>query len=434
MTVHDVIVVGARCAGAPTAMLLARRGHRVLLVDRATFPSDTMSTHLIKPAGVAHLKRWRLLGTVAGSGCPPITRFSSDAGDFRLAGSPTPLDGVAEAYAPRRTVLDKILVDAAAEAGAEVREGFAVDDLLANGDRVVGIRGRGRGGPIVAERARIVVGADGRRSFVARAVGAPAYDARPPLTTTYYTYWADVPTDGLESYSRDRRFSIAFPTHKGLTCTFHQWPRQEFHTVRADVEGSVLRALEALAPDLAGRVRGGRRAERFVGTADLPSFFRRPHGPGWALVGDAGYHRDPLTAWGITDAFRDAELVAEAIDDGLSERRPMGEALAEYERQRNEAARPAYEATCRRAAFEPLSADEFRLRAALRDDPAETSRYLGAAFGTVPIREFFAPENVKRIIAAVPRTRTDDPRDTHFPCSVAAGRPGPAARQHQGET
>jgi 2-polyprenyl-6-methoxyphenol hydroxylase-like FAD-dependent oxidoreductase len=379
-------------------MLLARRGHRVLLVDRARFPSDTMSTHLIKPAGVARLKRWILLEAVAGSGCPPIRRFSFDLGDFRLAGSPTPLDGIAEAYAPRRTVLDKILVDAAADAGVEVREGFAVDDLLADSGRVVGIRGRSRGGPVVAERARLVVGADGRRAFVAQAVDASTYDTRPPLTTTYYTYWADVPTDGLESYSRDRQLTIAFPTHDGLACTFHQWPRQEFHAVRADVEGSVLRALEAIAPDLAVRVRDGRRAERFVGTADLPSFFRRPYGSGWALVGDAGYHRDPLAAWGITDAFRDAELLADAIDAGLSGCRSMDDALAEYEGRRNEAARPTYEATCRRAAFEPPSAHELRLRAALREDPAETSRYLGAALGTVPMREFFAPENVERII------------------------------------
>ena len=169
---YDVIVVGARCAGGPTAMLLARRGYRVLLVDRATFPSDTLSTHFIKPPGVAMLRRWGLLDQVIASGCPPVTRFRFDYGPVVLAGSPPPLDGGGECYAPRRTILDSILVEAAAQAGAEVRPAFTVDAVLIEEQGVAGIRGHARGGATLTERARLVVGADGRRSLVARPPGA----------------------------------------------------------------------------------------------------------------------------------------------------------------------------------------------------------------------------------------------------------------------
>src|SRR5437764_6275884 len=154
---YDAIVVGARCAGAPTAMLLARRGYRVLLADRATFPSDMISGHYIHQAGVARLKRWGLLERLMATGAPPIRRMRLDVGPLALVGSPTPLDGVADAFAPRRTVLDALLVDAAVAAGAELRQGFAVQELLWEGDRVVGIRGRSPAGATVTERARGVV-------------------------------------------------------------------------------------------------------------------------------------------------------------------------------------------------------------------------------------------------------------------------------------
>src|SRR3954469_13407024 len=176
---YDVIVVGARCAGAPTAMLLARKGYRVLMVDRATFPSDTVSTHVIHAPGVAALRRWGLLDGVVGTGCPPIEKYSFDFGPFTIAGTPRPSDGISTAYAPRRTVLDKILVDAASAAGAEVREHFIVEDVVVEGGDVVGIRGHGEGGRTVFERARVVIGADGRNSHVAKAVGPRQYNERP---------------------------------------------------------------------------------------------------------------------------------------------------------------------------------------------------------------------------------------------------------------
>ncbi len=170
---YDAIVVGARCAGSPTAMLLARKGHRVLLVDRATFPSDTLSTQIIWQSGVSRLKNWGLLDKLNESNCPSVTKFTMDLGDFPLSGWGPPTDGVSDSYGPRRTVLDKILVDAAAEAGAELREGFSVQEFLTDGDRVTGIRGRERNGPTVTEKARVVIGADCRHSPLARAVQAP---------------------------------------------------------------------------------------------------------------------------------------------------------------------------------------------------------------------------------------------------------------------
>jgi flavin-dependent dehydrogenase len=396
---YDVIVVGARCAGSPTAMLLAQRGYRVLLVDRATFPSDTLSTHFVKPPGVAMLRRWGLLDQVIASGCPPVPRFRFDYGSTVLAGSPPPLDGGRESYAPRRMILDTILAEAAARAGAEVRPAFTVDAMLTDGEQVVGIRGHARGGAAFTERARLVVGADGRRSLVARAVAAPAYRARPALTCAYYSYWSDVPAEEqIEGYFLPRRAILVFPTNDGQVCVFLQWPRAEFGSVRADVEGQVWAAV-AQVPGLAARLRAGRRAARLAGTGDLPNYFRTPYGPGWALAGDAGYHRDPLTAQGISDAFRDAQLLSEAIDAGLAGRQPLAEALAGYQRRRDEAATAMYELTCQRAALEPPAPEMSHLLAALQGNQADTDRFIGVIAGTIPIAEFFAPGNIQRITA-----------------------------------
>ena len=393
---YDAIVVGARCAGSPTAMLLARKGYRVLLLDRTSFPSDTLSTHYIHQPGVARLQRWGLLDQLRDSGCPPIVQLRFDVGPFALLGAPQAADGVAEGYAPRRTVLDAMLAEAAVEAGAELRERFTVDELLTDGGRVTGIRGRTAGGTSVTEHARIVIGADGLRSLVARAVQAPAYDVQPALTCAYYSYWDGVPLNGVELYPRPGRTITAGPTNDGQTLVISFWPRNRFHEVRADIERSFLESLE-VAPELAERVRSGERSERFRGTADLPFFFRRPYGPGWALVGDAGYHKDPITAQGITDAFRDAELLAAAVDEGLEDRLPMNDALAEYERQRNEHVRPIYEFTHQLAGLEPPTVEMQELFGALRYDEVERSRFFGTIAGTVPIPEFFAPDNMARI-------------------------------------
>jgi 2-polyprenyl-6-methoxyphenol hydroxylase-like FAD-dependent oxidoreductase len=396
---YDAIIVGARCAGAPTAMLLARKGYRVLLLDKARFPSDTLSVHYIHQPGVACLQRRGLLERVIASNCPPVRRQRVDFGPVVLEAAPPPIDGIADAYAPRRTVLDTLLLEAAAAAGAEVRERFTVDDLLMDGERVTGIRGHAAGGATVSEAARFVIGADGLHSRVARRVSAATYDVQPVFTCAYYAYWTDVPVQGAELYARPERMILAGPTNDGRTMVIVYWPVAAFPEVRTDIERHFLAALD-LAPSLAERVHGGTRVERFRGTADLPNFYRRPHGPGWALVGDAGYHKDPITAQGITDAFHDAELLAAAIDDGFAGRRPLAEALTAYERARNERTGPLYELTGQFAALQPPPPEMQQLIAALRHNPEQADRFIGTIAGTVPISEFFAPENLARIMGS----------------------------------
>lgn len=344
---YDVIVIGARCAGSPTAMLLARRGYSVLLVDKATFPSDKLSTHYIQPPGVEMLAEWGLLERVAATGAPAITevRTTINGVEFPNQPSETP------AYCPRRYLLDKILVDAAAEAGAEVREGFRVEEILFDGETVTGVRGRGRDGTTVVEPARYVVGAEGHHSLVANTVKAPKYREREALTGAYYSYFSGIEMAAAEIHVSDRGGVLAFPTNNAQVCIAAGAEKAFFHEYRADIERGFYYILDG-CPEFADRVRLGKRDERWMGTADVPNFFRQPWGPGWALVGDAGYMKDPVTGFGITDAFRDAGLLAKALDLVLSGRKAPEEALRGYQDRRDAAALPVYEMTLAMASGE----------------------------------------------------------------------------------
>lgn len=399
---YDAIVVGARCAGAPTAMLLAWRGYQVLLVDRDTFPSDTLSTHYIHPPGVAKLKEWGLLERVLATNAPPIKTLHVEHDGVRLSGMPT-YQGIDFALCPRRTALDTVLVDAAVAAGAELRDGVVVEDMVwGEQDTVVGIRGHRTGGAPVEERARVVIGADGMRSVVARSVKPREYNTRPPLGCGYYAYFSGVPMDGAEIHYRDDCVLFGFPTNEGQTCVAVEWPNDRFAIVRREYEQAFHRAL-GQAPDFAVRVARGRRETRFFGIGNIPNFFRTPYGPGWTLVGDAGYHKDPITGQGIMDAFLDAAALAEALHDGWSGRLPLLEALARYEQGRNERAFPLYELTIQQASFQPLPPEQRVLWRALQGNQEDTDRFLGLAGGVTSLQEFMAPGNLGRIIA---RART----------------------------
>jgi flavin-dependent dehydrogenase len=341
---YDVIIIGARVAGSPLAMLLAKAGHRVLVVDRATFPSDIMSTHYIQQDGVKRLQEWGLYDRVMASNCPPIPKITFHLNGVAMPTPPQP-EGMPDAICPRRYVLDAILVEAAGAAGAEVREGFSVQEILMEGDRVAGIKGRGADGAVVEERAAVTVGADGQHSVVARAVKAAEYDAHPAYTCGYYSYFSGVPLDGAEAYVGGEAGVLAFPTNDDLTCIGAGTEHGRFHEYRSDIEGMFDRLIEAASPSFAARVRAGKRVEKWIGTAETHNFFREPYGPGWALCGDAGYHKDFVTGLGIADAFRDAEFLSEALHAGLSGARTMEDALAAYQKRRDEAAKPMYDIT-----------------------------------------------------------------------------------------
>jgi len=391
---YDAVVVGARCAGSSTALLLARKGYKVLLVDRSAFPSDlAFSTHYIHQSGIARLKRWGILDRVVASNCPPITGFYFDFGSFVLSGSPPPADG---AYAPRRKVLDAILINAAIASGVEVRTRFSVDELLWDDGRVCGIHGRGNGGSAVVEKAQIVIGADGMRSTVARLVGATEYNVKPPLQGPYFSYWSGVQMKGFEFYPGSYRGAFGWMTNDGLALIGVGFAAKDHLTVRSDIEGNYLHAIGEDAPDLAERMQNGHREERFVGGV-VPNYFRKPFGMGWALVGDAGYLKDPCTAEGITDAFHSAELVADAIDSGLSGHQSLDQALEAYEQERNRTAFPLYEFTCQLATLAPPTPEMQQLLGALNGNQEQTNKFFGLFAQTVSLPEFFAPENMQKI-------------------------------------
>jgi flavin-dependent dehydrogenase len=398
---YDAIVIGSRVAGAATAMLLARGGRRVLVVDRATFPSDTISTHIVWQRGVNQLMEWSLGDCTAALDAPPLERVEMDFGAFTLAGDLAAVGRARSAYAPRRTRLDKMLVDAAAEAGAEVREGFTVHDIVSDGDRVQGIRGRGKSGSAVVEKATIVIGADGAHSTLARAVQAPEYNVREKLVCWYYSYWSGLPLDRIRFYTRPNYAIGALPTNDGLVCVPVAQPQSRFAEIKQDVEARYLAAFDEV-PDLRDELRRGRREERIYGTGDVPNFFRKSYGPGWALVGDAGYHKDPILAQGISDAFVHASLLTRALGDAFEGRVDWETALAGYEAARNADVAAVYELNAGFATLQPPPPETEALLNALRGNSADTSQFFGVLSGAVPVPEFFAPANTARILAQRP--------------------------------
>jgi 2-polyprenyl-6-methoxyphenol hydroxylase-like FAD-dependent oxidoreductase len=355
---HDVVVVGARAAGAATARLLGRFGHDVVLVDRAVFPADTLSTHQIARPGVVQLNRWGLLQAVLDSGAPPVRQVSFTAMGETVTRRVKNTSGVDLLVAPRRHILDTILAEAAAHEGVHMRPGLNVTGVHFNDSgRAVGVYGRDRGGGRVDIYARHVVGADGLGSKVARAVGARFVENHRDLGATQYAYFTGIAWPGIELFVAAGALAGVFPTHNGEACIWVCTPsiaaRQARRSSSSGAEAFTAQLARA-APDLAVRLRSARRTSPVVRVLRAPNYVRRAHGPGWALVGDAGYHRDPITGHGISDAYRDAELLAVALDDVLHGHTDETTGLAEYQRLRDEAIREVLDLTVALAGYPPV--------------------------------------------------------------------------------
>ncbi|MGQ0838605.1 NAD(P)/FAD-dependent oxidoreductase [Actinokineospora sp.] len=373
---YDVIVVGARCAGSTTALLFARAGHRVLLVDRVTFPRDTLSTLYIQQPGVAQLARWGVLAEVTATGCPPVYEIAYQVGDVRVIGRPSPVDGVTAAYAPRRIRLDSVLIDAAVAAGVEFREGCAVAEVLSDGDRVTGVRLTGRG----TEHARLVVGADGMRSTVAAKVGARTLVEHPRRTCVYYTYWPAL-SDRFEVYEGHGGSVGVMPTSDGATGVAAYFPQSRFGQVRTDAMNTYLAGVRALAPELSARMAAAGPLDRLYGTGDQRNFFREAAGPGWALVGDAAHHLDSITARGITNAFCSATLLVDGVAGHLDDEPRLRAALADYARRNYRSMIEDYKYTLRVSRLKPPG-HQARMLRDIGADPVLTEQFFSVVSGS----------------------------------------------------
>ncbi len=350
---YDAIIIGARCAGAATAMQLARGGERVLVLERGQPGSDTMSTHALMRGAVIQLDRWGLLDRVIASGAPEVTRTRFSYGSEVIDLDIRPSHGTRSLIAPRRYVLDNLLAIAAEEAGAEIRYGASFVDLVRDPyGQIEGVIYDS------AERrqqayAPLVIGADGRRSRVARRVHARVLKKATHTTNCIYAYVKGLPNEGYQWFYQEALGTGAIPTHNGEHCVFaSSTPQRLRGLVRAmGSEEALLHLLREANPEFGHQLASAKMVTHPVIYGGDPGFLREAAGPGWALVGDAGYFKDPLTAHGITDAFRDAEVLSQAILSGQS--------LYDYEAARNACSAELFEVTDRIAALD-WSLDELK--------------------------------------------------------------------------
>jgi 2-polyprenyl-6-methoxyphenol hydroxylase-like FAD-dependent oxidoreductase len=384
-------------------MLLARRGYRVLLMDKAKLPSDkALSTHLIVCSGAAALKRWGLLDEVAASNCPPYRTITLDFyGQIRFNSDSPAAEGVDCIYAPRRFVLDEVLLRAAVEAGVEVRCGFGVEELVYDDGRVCGIRGRELGQTdLHTETAALVIGADGANSKVAQLVGARKYQEAPEVSAAWFSYWSGVPVKTIQAYFRPARFFAAYQTNDGLTLAVAYMPVSEAAAFKTDIESNFHREVATHVPELAHQLAAGKREEKWIGTDHQPNYFRQSSGPGWALVGDAGTHHDSMNPTGITNAFTGAEFLADAVDQGLGGKQDLDTALAGYQTRRDDRWLGHFGFITQLAKLEPPAPEMVALIGQIASKPSEAAAF-GAFFqGHQEYLNFFAPDNLQRIMTS----------------------------------
>jgi 2-polyprenyl-6-methoxyphenol hydroxylase-like FAD-dependent oxidoreductase len=329
-------------------MLLARKGLRVLVLDRGREGSDTISTHALMRAGVLQLSRWGVLDRIRAAGTPAVRTTTFHYADEAIEIAVKPRDGVDALYAPRRTVLDQALVDAARSAGATVVHGTRVVELTRDSvGRVSGVVVDDPGGGRKSIQAQIVIGADGMNSRIANLAGAGFERTGRHASAVIYGYVPANVGDGYHWHYRPGVSVGAIPTNDGLTCLFVSMTPDRFREeFRLGLHTVYRRALAHGSPDLAHRTAGTSVTGKLFPFAGKRGFLREPWGPGWALVGDAGYFKDPITAHGITDALVDAESLARAVTADSEQ------ALESYHAERNARATEFLDLTDAIASFE----------------------------------------------------------------------------------
>ena len=372
---HDVIVVGARAAGAATAMLLARRHVRTLLLDNVPHGPSTPCTHALMRGGVLQLSRWGLLDQLIAAGVPPVRRTTFRYGDENLIITVKPAHGVDALYAPHHASLRPIVLDAALQAGVEVVQTRAVDVIVRNG-RVVGVRATRQDGELIDLGAAIVIGADGIYSTIAQRVGATFTHVGPHASAFAYAYWSDLATDGYEWNLHPNASSAVIPTSNGEAFVFVSASPARIGDGGVDViRDLVAQGAPKLAERLAAATMSSTEASAWKGHH---SYIRQSHGPGWALVGAAGYFIDPISAHGLTDALRDSELLARAVVDGFDSTSSLEESLEDYQRTRDAIGLPLFTAVDRIAGQQWDDAEIARLVLQMNSAIADEAEALSA--------------------------------------------------------
>ncbi len=384
---YDVIIVGARASGSSTAWLAANAGLKVLLIDRHKFPSDTISTNYIHQPGCAQLKRWGLLNKIIAAGTPPITSTRLQIKDFAIHGSISKNFDQLEAYAPRRYILDNILLEAAKEANVDVRENCTLLGLEWKNGRCCGIKARHKNKHISTEQAHLIIGADGMRSSTANLVGARMTHYDMLLTCVYYSFWEQLKPE-YELYESSDCWVGAIPTNNNtLIATY--FPQSAFNAVRKNAMKNHLNAIKLAAPLLYEKTQSAKLVEGLWGTGDQQNFFRQAAGPGWALVGDAGHHKDSITARGITDSLIQAELLVSHIKHTIHDQKKLDTSLYDYTKDRDRLMMPGYRAALSVANLntQPQRIDILRLVA---QTPQAKSLYFDVIAGIRPYTELDA--------------------------------------------
>lgn len=378
----DAIVVGARCAGAATAMLMAQGGMSVLLVDWAEAGSDTMSTHALMRGATMQLSRWGVLEPLLEAGTPVVTKTTFHYGDEVIPIALRPSFGTPGLIAPRRHLLDRTLVAAARAAGVTVRFQTAFRDLVRDAQgRVIGAVLQDGPGSTCTVRAGLVVGADGRRSSVAARAGARTLRQAAHSSSCLYQYVEGLTADGFRWYYAPDFAAGAIPTNDGAHCVFAAARPSDVARMTKDhgTTKALARLAEATNAELGSAFSGARALSHPVLFRGATGFVREATGPGWALVGDAGYFKDPVTAHGITDALRDAEFLARAALRGGDA------AFASYEKTRNVLSEDLFDVTSEIASFdlsmEDLKAAHVRLNAAMKAE----QNWMAEAFSDQPM-------------------------------------------------